>query len=71
MGIISEYQNSMTASQLEEILLDAVEGPYWSDARSAIKGFCKKKIWPLYLSSCEDSYGLNDVNPKLKEIFDK
>jgi hypothetical protein len=67
--MFSEIAAENTAKELEKVLLDAINGNYWSEHRSPIKGFCKKHIWPLYVAAVDDSYTLS-INKELKEIFD-
>ena len=40
------------AMLLERILLDAAQGLWWSDVRSAVKGFSKEKLYQWYLREC-------------------
>jgi hypothetical protein len=49
---------------LERILLDAANGLWWSDVRSAVKGFSKEKLYRWYLSECKGT-----PNPFIVKTF--
>jgi hypothetical protein len=49
---LKEEYAAETAMLLERILLDATQGLWWSDVRSAVKGFSKEKLYHWYLSVC-------------------
>jgi hypothetical protein len=68
--MFAEMAHEDAARSLEGALLDAINGSYWSDARSAIKGYAKQVIYPIYLKHCDQAYCTNLPNPEIKKIFE-
>jgi len=56
MGMFNEIAAEATAKQLETTILNAMHGSDWSDCRSAVKGFAKKKLYRWYLSECSEAF---------------
>lgn len=71
MSIIGEHLSAMAADQLEKVLLEAATDSQWSDCRSAVMGFARKTIYPLYKVNVDDSYGLVKINPEIEKIYGK
>lgn len=42
-----------TSQILERLILDAMNGSDWSDIRSAVSAFARRKLLPWYLSECK------------------
>jgi len=67
MGMLSEAVHGDYAESLHKILHEAAFDPKWSSCRSAIKGFARETILPLYKSALEDSYSVGKPSEILKE----
>ncbi len=66
----TEATNEEAALNLEKALFEAANGRYWSDARSAIKGYAKKEIYPLYLKHCAQAYASGLPNPEIIKLYE-
>lgn len=71
MSMIGDLLNEEMAKELEEVLLAAANDSEWGDVRSAVKGFCKKKIYLLYKNHLESSYGAEtDHRAEVQKIYE-
>lgn len=68
MSMIGEARAASTAKKLEEIILEAMNGP-WGDVRSAVRGFTGAHLVEWYLEECADSYGLHKPKQEILESF--
>lgn len=55
------------AKILERLILNAIRDSEWSDVRSAVRGFAKKKLYDLYVSEC-NSCGMKP-NPHIVKEY--
>jgi hypothetical protein len=57
----------VNAKELEEIILDLMNGNDWSDMRSTARGIAKKKLYPWYIIKC--SFTKITPNPEIVKMF--
>ena len=63
MGLVSETLAAAEAERLENVLREAVNEPV------AVINFCRKHVWPLYLSAIGDSWNMRKISEALRSIY--
>jgi len=70
MSIIGEFLHGEFAKDLEKVLISAASNPKWGDIRSAVKGFARDEIYPLYKQCVDSSEGEVELNKELVKIYE-
>lgn len=69
MSVLSEAAHADTAKELKEMLIDAAKGIDWSDYRSSVRAFARKHLLPKYISHCDESYGMENVDKEVLALY--
>ena len=67
MSMLSEAVHGDYAISLLKILHEAAFDPKWSSCRSAVNGFARETVLPLYKESVAESYSADQHSEVLKE----